>query len=103
MRAFTDFLEDFLRVYEFDRFRLDPAERRLFHAGAPVALTPKTLDTLIALVENAGNLLHKDALHKLLWPDTFVGDVTLARNISDLRAILGQHSPAKYIETVSKH
>jgi len=99
----TDFLEDFLRVYEFDRFRLDPSERRLFHAGAPIAVTPKALDTLIALVENAGNLLHKEVLHKLLWPDTFVEDVTLARNISDLRAVLSRHSAAKYIETVSKH
>lgn len=92
-----------MRAYEFDRFRLDPGERRLFHAGSLVALTPKTLDTLIALVENAGNLLHKEVLHKLLWPDTFVEDVTLARNVSDLRAALGQHSAAKYIETVSKH
>lgn len=92
-----------MRVYEFDRFRVDPNERRLFHAGSPIALAPKTLDTLIALLENAGNLLHKEVLHKLLWPDTFVEDVTLARNISDLRAVLGQHSAAKYIETVSKH
>ncbi len=103
MSAFTDFLEDFLRAYEFDRFRLDPGERRLSHAGSPVALTPKALDTLIALIENAGNLLHKEVLHKRLWPDTFVEDVTLARNISDLRAVLGRHSAAKYIETVSKH
>jgi TolB-like protein/tetratricopeptide (TPR) repeat protein len=91
------------KIYEFDRFRLNPRERRLFHAGAPIALTPKTLDTLIALVESGGNLLHKEVLHQLLWPDTFVEDVTLARNISDLRAVLGQYSAAKYIETVPKH
>lgn len=91
------------KIYEFDRFRLDPSERRLVHAGSPVAVAPKVLDTLILLVQNAGSLLSKEDLHGRLWPDTFVEDVTLARSISDLRAVLRQHSEAKYIQTVPKH
>ncbi len=91
------------KIYEFDRFRLDPSERRLIHAGSPVALAPKVLDTLIVLLQNTGCLLSKEDLHRHLWPDTFVEDVTLARSISDLRAVLGQYSEAKYIETVPKH
>lgn len=92
-----------MRIYEFDRFRLDPGERRLSYVGAPVALAPKALDMLIVLVENAGLLLHKEVLQKQLWPDTFVGDAALARNISDLRAALGRYSASPHIETVSKH
>lgn len=91
------------KIYEFDGFRLDPGERRLVYADGPVAVAPKILDTLILLVQNAGSLLSKEDLHRQLWPDTFVEDVTLARSISDLRAVLRQYSEAKYIQTVPKH
>jgi TolB-like protein/Tfp pilus assembly protein PilF len=89
--------------YEFGPFRLDSAERRLIRNGEPVALAPKVLDTLLALVESSGRLLPKDELISGLWPDTFVEEATLARNISDLRRALGESSGAdKYIETVPK-
>jgi DNA-binding winged helix-turn-helix (wHTH) protein len=114
LTAHADFLEEFLRmdrqngikgneIYEFDEFRLDPVERRLSYGDASIPVPPKTLDALIVLVQNAGNLLDKEVLHRLLWPDIFVEEVTLARSISDLRAILGKHSDVKYIETVPKH
>jgi TolB-like protein len=90
-------------IYEFDQFRLEPVERRLSYGGAPIIVPPKTLDALIVLVQSAGNLLHKEVLHRHLWPDTFVEEFTLARSISDLRAILRKHSDVKYIETVPKH
>ncbi|MFZ0592084.1 MAG: winged helix-turn-helix domain-containing protein [Bryobacteraceae bacterium] len=90
-------------VYRFDRFCLNPLERRLTLDDAAVAIPPKPLDALLALVENAGRLMLKQDLHQRLWPDTFVEDVTLARTISDLRRILAEHSNCKYIETVSKH
>ena len=50
------------RSYEFDRFRLDADERVLLRDGAPVALGPKVIDTLIALVENAGHIVEKGDL-----------------------------------------
>src|ERR1700731_4697564 len=89
--------------YEFDSFRLDVAERRLLRDGKPVALGPKVFETLPALVENFGRLIEKNELISRLWPDTFVEEVTLARNISDLRKALGE-SPTqrKYVETVPK-
>ncbi|HXI94222.1 MAG TPA: tetratricopeptide repeat protein [Blastocatellia bacterium] len=71
--------------------------------GEPVALAPKVFDTLLALVESSGRLLPKDELISGLWPDTFVEEATLARNISDLRRALGELSGEdKYIETVPK-
>ena len=89
--------------YEFGPFRLDSAERRLMRNGEPVALAPKVLDTLLALVANSGRLLPKDELISGLWPDTFVEEATLARNISDLRRALGESSAeTRYIETVPK-
>jgi Tol biopolymer transport system component/DNA-binding winged helix-turn-helix (wHTH) protein len=90
-------------VYEFGPYRLDVAERLLLRDGSPVPLTPKVFDTLLVLVENSGHLVEKDELMKRLWPDTFVEEVTLARNISDLRKALAEASNGqKYIDTVPK-
>jgi Tol biopolymer transport system component/DNA-binding winged helix-turn-helix (wHTH) protein len=90
-------------IYEFGPFRLDSAERLLLRGGAPVSLTPKVFDTLLVLIENSGHLVEKDELMTRLWPDTFVEEVTLARNVSDLRKALGQAANGqKYIETVPK-
>ncbi|HEV8486879.1 MAG TPA: winged helix-turn-helix domain-containing protein [Blastocatellia bacterium] len=90
-------------TYEFGAFHLDAGERLLLHEGKPVQLAPKVFDTLVALVENSGRLVDKDELMSRLWPDTFVEEATLARNISDLRKALGESSGSvKYIETVPK-
>ena len=92
-----------LTSYEFGAFRLDVAERRLLRDGKPVPLTPKVFDTLLALVENSGRLVAKDQLMSRLWPNTFVEEATLARNVSDLRKALGESPDGlKFIETVPK-
>jgi len=89
--------------YEFGPYRLDVAERQLLRSGSSLPLAPKVFDTLIVLVENHGKLLSKLALLQTLWPDTFVEEATLARNISDLRKALGEGTGnQKYIETVPK-
>jgi two-component SAPR family response regulator len=72
-------------IYEFGEFRLETAERRLLRDGIPLPLPPKVFDTLVLLVENAGRLLSKDELIKGVWPDTFVEEMSLAQNISQLR------------------
>jgi len=89
------------RIYEFGRFRLDPAERLLLRAGQPVALTPKAFDTLVALVEENGHLVRKDELMKRVWPDAFVEEVNLAQNVSAIRRALDANGE-QYIETVPK-
>ena len=71
--------------FEFDAFRLDATERRLVRDGHPVSLTPKAFHTLVLLLENRGHVLGKDELIKEVWPDTFVDEGGLVRNISVLR------------------
>jgi DNA-binding winged helix-turn-helix (wHTH) protein len=91
-------------AYEFGRFRLDAAERLLLRDGEPVPLAPKVFDTLVTLVEHGGHLVTKSEMMSKLWPDTFVEEVTLARNISDLRKTLGEvPSEPHYIETIPRH
>ena len=89
------------RFYEFGRYRVDIAERRLLCGDQTVALTPKAFETLLALVENAGRGLTKDELLRCVWPDSFVEEGSLTRNISVLRKALGDEDE-RYIETVPK-
>ena len=90
-------------LYAFGPFRLDSREGVLLREGKPVALTPKAFETLVALVENAGHILEKEELLKQVWPDTFVEEATLAKNISTLRQALGDTGEAYlYIETIAK-
>ncbi len=88
--------------YEFGPFCLDPAERRLLRDGEPVALTPKSFDLLVALVENSGHLLEKGALLERVWPGQFVEESSLTFNISELRKALGDGPGNPLIETVRK-
>jgi DNA-binding winged helix-turn-helix (wHTH) protein/TolB-like protein len=91
-------------LFEFGRFRLDPAERLLLEEGRPVPLTPKAFEILLALIENNGKLLSKDDLMKRIWPDSFVEEANLTVNISALRKALGETSDGQgYIVTVPKH
>ena len=41
-------------IYEFENFRLDALHRMLYKENQPVALAPKVIETLIALVEKRG-------------------------------------------------
>lgn len=90
-------------LYEFDGFRLNPADHSLLCAGKPIPLTPKSFDILVTLIERNGQLVTKDELMRKIWPDSFVEEANLTVNVSALRKALGdtpEHQ--QYIETVPK-
>src|SRR5262245_13216868 len=92
------------QLYEFGRFRLNPAERRLEREGVRVPLTEKAFDTLVALVRRPGRLVTKEELIAELWPDAFVEENNLEKSISALRQALGEKpSSVEYVETVRGH
>ncbi len=89
--------------YEFGPFRLDPEKNRLLRDGEPVHLSPKSLEALVVLVQNAGKLLEREALIQAVWADTFVEDANLTVAISHLRKVLGQNTETpEYIETIPR-
>src|SRR5215471_6092433 len=88
--------------YDFGVFRLDPEERVLLCSSKPIPLTPRAFDTLLLLVENRGHVLRKEELIEKLWPDSFVGENSLAQNISTLRKALDDGSGIQCIETVPR-
>jgi TolB-like protein/Tfp pilus assembly protein PilF len=89
-------------VYAFGPFVLDVADRSLKRAGTPISLTPKQFDLLMALVENAGRLVEKDALLAKVWPDVAVEEGNLSKGVFGLRQILDSDDGSHYIETIPK-
>lgn len=93
-----------VRFYEFGQFRLDPMERLLLFAGEPLQLEPKVFDLLVMLLQHGGHLVEKETLIRQIWPDTFVEEGNLTRNISTLRRMLESVAPgSSFIETIPKH
>jgi TolB-like protein/DNA-binding winged helix-turn-helix (wHTH) protein/Flp pilus assembly protein TadD len=91
------------RQYFFGDFRLDAGQRALFRKDDLVSLTPKALETLLFLVERHGRIVDKKELMEAIWPDTFVEEVSLARNVSILRKILSESEEGQsFIETIPK-
>lgn len=90
-------------VFLFGTFELDTTERRLRRQGEVVPLRAKIFDTLCALVEHHGHLVHKDDLMQRLWPDSVVEENNLDHNISKLRRSLSEADDGvRYIETVPR-
>ncbi len=91
------------RFYEFGCFRLDPAGRVLFRGDQVIPLPPKAADTLLLLVQNAGNVVEKQDLLKKVWQDAFVEEGSLTRTISILRKSLQDGACGKeFISTIPK-
>ncbi|HUP41179.1 MAG TPA: AAA family ATPase [Vicinamibacterales bacterium] len=85
----------------FGRFRLSTDGTMLLRDGAVVPLAPKALRTLLTLVEHAGEVVTKQQLLETVWPDSFVEDTGLTRNISVIRQALGD-SGEQHITTVAR-
>ena len=90
-------------AFEFGAFRFDPAERVLYRGPERVPMSPKVADTLFVLLTHHGRVVEKGELMQLVWPDTFVEEGGLTRNISALRKALGGEAEgSRYIETIPK-
>ena len=91
-----------MSVYEFGPFQLDVERLLLSHAGEPVSLGPKVVETLLALVEHPRDVLAKNALLDRIWPEGFVEEANLAQNIYVLRKTFRSHWGTDAIETVPR-
>ncbi|HEX7360749.1 MAG TPA: AAA family ATPase [Bryobacteraceae bacterium] len=90
-------------VLEFGAYRIDREQRLLTKENHVIPLAPKVFDTLLVLAESGGRMLEKETLLKKIWPDAFVEEGSLTRNISTLRKTLGEGpQDQKYIVTVAR-
>src|SRR3954451_11722431 len=91
------------QCFSFGRYRVDTDSRILFDREQRVSLPPKSVEVLLALLERGGEVVAKDELMKLVWPDTFVEDNNLAKHIFLLRKTLGENEQGiPIIETIPK-
>ena len=77
------------KIYEFGEWRLEPAEHLLSRSGSPC---PWVRRFSIRSSCWSGSLRlpgHKDEFMKRVWTDSFVGDLALTQNISQLRKVWG--------------
>lgn len=90
--------------FRFDRFELDPDDRRLTRDGAPVELNARYLDALILLVRENGRLVTKDRFLDEVWKGVPVTDEALTQCIRTLRRTLGDDAARpRFIATAPKH
>jgi DNA-binding winged helix-turn-helix (wHTH) protein len=76
-------------TFAFGSLRLIPAQRMLLDGERSLRLGSRALDILIALVESAGETIHKDRLIARIWPDTVVDEGALRVHVAALRKALG--------------
>ena len=76
------------RQLAFGPFRLFPAQQLLLEGEAPVRLGGRARDLLIALLEQAGQVITKEALSARLWPNIVVEEGTLRVHVAALRKAL---------------
>ncbi len=88
-------------VVSFGPFHLFAAERQLKKGDEPLQLGGRAFDTLIALVERAGEVVTQRELISRVWPDVTVEEANLRVHIANLRKALGDgREDARYIVTV---
>src|SRR5437016_11304291 len=87
--ATMDLASETPAVIEFGQFRIVPQRRELLADGRPIHLGGRTFDVLMALIEEQGAVVGKDALIERVWPNRIVEESSLHVQISALRNAFG--------------
>jgi DNA-binding winged helix-turn-helix (wHTH) protein len=97
-------LGEYAPMVRFGEFTLDPRRRRLSRSGAPIDITPKCLDLLIALVSQAGVTLSRATLASSVWGgEGMPSEATLTQHVFMLRRVLGDGEPAReFVATIPR-
>jgi predicted ATPase/DNA-binding winged helix-turn-helix (wHTH) protein len=91
------------QVVGFGPYRFALSGEQLWRGQHAVKLTPKALVLLRALVTRAGELVTKEELLQIGWPQTVVSDYALTACIKDLRRALRDDSrQPRFIGTVHR-
>lgn len=85
----------------FGTVEWDPASRRLWADGRPIALDRACLAVFALLAERAGTDVDKDRLLEAGWPGRVVHENSLAKAIGRLRHAMG--ADGRLLETVHGH
>lgn len=88
------------QLYRFGSFCLDATAKVLLKEDQPVTITRRSVETLLVLVENAGQVVSKEELLTAIWPDRVVDEANLTQNIAMVRrALSAERGTPAFIET----
>jgi DNA-binding winged helix-turn-helix (wHTH) protein len=88
----------------FGEFEFDERGMQLRRGGIPVSIHGQCLDLLVLMLDRAGQLITREEIKRILWPDSNVDfEHSLDVLVNRLRTALGddRRSP-RYIQTVPK-
>jgi DNA-binding winged helix-turn-helix (wHTH) protein len=88
----------------FGEFEFDEKLLQLRRGGDSVALTGQCLDLLVLMLDRPGQLITREEIRGILWPDSNVDfEHSLDVLVSRLRVTLGDDKKStRYIQTVPK-
>jgi cholera toxin transcriptional activator len=92
-------------LLRFGVFEVDLATGELRKNGVRIRLQEQPFQVLAALLQNAGEIVTRDALREMIWPaDTFVDfDHSLNTAVNKIRESLGDSaSNPRFVETVAR-
>jgi TolB-like protein len=92
-------------LWRFGVFELDPRNVELRRSGVRIPLREQSFRILVHLVQHSGELVRRDDLRRLLWPDDTFVDFNHGLNTAmmRLRDALGDTANAPiYIETIPR-
>ncbi len=96
----NDKLQSGFRIGDWEVY---PQENLLKRPDRASVLEPKVMDVLVFLAGRQGKVVSRQQLLDAVWAGVVVGDETLSRAISVLRAELGDdHTNSRYVKTISK-
>jgi DNA-binding winged helix-turn-helix (wHTH) protein len=90
---------------KFADFAVDPRAGELFRRGKKIKLQHQPMQVLLALLEQPGQIVTREALRQKIWPaDTFVDfEHSLNTAIKKLRLALGDRAGhSKFVETLPR-
>ena len=91
------------RAFEFENFELIPARRLLLREGSEVRIGSRAFDLLVALVQNAGQVISKEELLTRVWKNVIVEETNLRVHVCILRRLLEDHaSQSRFIVHVAR-
>jgi Tol biopolymer transport system component/DNA-binding winged helix-turn-helix (wHTH) protein len=82
---------------------IHPGVNSMERDGATVHLEPKVMQVLVALASEPGEVVTREHLRSVVWPDVFVGEDVLIRAISEIRRAFSDDPRVPHtIETIPK-
>lgn len=89
--------------YRIGGWLIHPRINSMEREGETIHLEPKVMQVLLALAAEAGEVVTREHLRQVVWPDVFVGEDVLIRAISEIRrAFTDDPREPRVVQTVPK-